>query len=51
MDITLKLENIDGKRGMSVYVSGQCVKQGMPEAEASALMARLLNEQFAEAKI
>jgi hypothetical protein len=51
MDISLKLESVKGKRAMAVYVSGRCIKHGMTEAEAGALMARLLNEQFAEAKI
>jgi hypothetical protein len=51
MDISIKLETFKGKRGMAVYVSGQCVRHGMTEAEAGALMAKLLNARFSEAKI
>ena len=51
MQVSLKLENHNGKRGMAVHVAGQCVKNGLSEAEAAALMARILNEQFAQPKL
>jgi len=51
MEVSIKLENINGKRGMAVYVAGRCIKHGLTEAEASALVARLVNEQFSQAKI
>lgn len=50
MDVSMRLESVDGKRGMSVYMSGHRVKSGLSEEEALELMASLLNSQFAEAK-
>lgn len=51
MDIALKLEKINGRTMMAVYVSGRCVRDGLSEAEATALIARLLNEEFAHARV
>jgi len=45
----MKLETSGGRRSMAVYMDGRCVKSGLSEAEANALVARLLNEQFAGA--
>lgn len=51
MEISIKMENSSGRRTMAVYASGRCVRNGLTEAEAGALAAKLINEQFAKAKV
>ena len=51
MDISMRLERENGRKAMAVYVSGRCIRHGLSEAEASALVAQLLNEDFAHARI
>jgi hypothetical protein len=51
MNITMKLENLNGQHRMAVYLAGRCVERGLTEAQAGELVARLLNAQYAEAKI
>ena len=51
MAVSMKLETSNGRRSMAVYVDGRCVKSGLTEAEANALVARLLNEQFAAPRV
>ena len=51
MDISMRLEKVNGRRAMAVYVAGRCIGHGMSEAEATTLVAKLLNEDFAHARI
>lgn len=51
MDISMRLEKVNGRKTMAVYVSGHRIRQGLSETEASALVAQLLNEDFAHARV
>ena len=51
MEISIRLEMAGGKAAMAVYVSGKCIRKGLTEAEAGALAARLLNEEFAQPRL
>ena len=47
MDVSMKREAVGGRRSMAVYVSGRCIRSGLSEAEALALMAAVLNGELA----
>jgi hypothetical protein len=51
MAVSMKIESSNGRRSMAVYLDGRCVKRGLTEAEANALVSRLLNEQFAAPRL
>jgi len=51
MAVSMKLETNKERRSMAVFVDGRCVKSGLTEAEANALVSRLLNEQFAAPRL
>ncbi|WP_194164546.1 hypothetical protein [Microvirga thermotolerans] len=51
MEIAIRRQDVDGRPAMAVYVSGRCVGAGLSEQQAVAMMADLLNAQYAGATL
>lgn len=50
MDVSINREIVDGRPRMAVHVCACCVRSGLTEQEAVALMAELLNGELARPK-